>query len=221
MTQTVTYQTDTSDMLIPHGAFRTAFTSAPAIIDAVRAGDAERAALVGSYLDNVLRFLDAHHGGEDALLWPKLADRCADASALLGRMETEHEGIHDARERVGALLADWMDSADTATARRLVDAFATLNATIDVHFREEEAEILPLASRHMSDDEWGQLPGHAMAHFTGDKVWLVLGLVFEQMTPEQRVMTLRHMPPPVVEMWTGSGSAAFDEFISSVRGSAA
>ncbi len=221
MTQTVTYQTDTSDMLIPHGAFRSAFSSAPSIIDAVRAGDAERAALVGSYLDNVLRFLDAHHGGEDAILWPNLAERCPDAGALLGRMETEHETIHRARERAGSLLADWVDSADTATARRLVDAIATLSAEIDVHFREEETEILPLASRYMSPDEWGRLPGHAMANFTGDKVWLVLGLVFEQMTPEQRAMTLQHLPPPAVEMWTTTGSAAFDELIRNLSVGAA
>jgi len=221
VTQTVAYQTDTSDMLIPHGVFRSAFTNAPAIIAAVQPGDMERAALVGSYLDNVLRFLDAHHGGEDAILWPRLAERCPDASALLGRMEAEHDGIHNARERAGTLLAGWMDSADTVTRARVVEALARLSTEIDVHFKEEEAEILPLASRYISPDEWGQLPGHAMAHFTGDKIWLILGLVFEQMTDEQRAIVVQAMPPPVVEMWTATGRAAFDDFITSVRGSAA
>ncbi len=217
MTQAVQYQTDTSDMLIPHGMFRSSFASAGPIIAAVRPGDAERTALVGSYLDNVLRFLDAHHGGEDALVWPVLADRSPEAAELLARMEGQHAAIHELREKAGTALTAWIASAREEDGRRLAAALAGLGAEVEAHFAEEEAEILPVASRTMSPDEWGQMPGHAMRHFTGDKLWLILGLVFEQMTPEQLEVTLAHMPPPVVEMWNTSGKAAYDEFITRVR----
>jgi hemerythrin-like domain-containing protein len=220
MTQAVEYQTDTSDMLIPHGVFRTGFASAGSIIAGVRPGDVERTALVGSYLDNVLRFLDAHHGGEDAVVWPVLGERSPAAGELLARMQNEHAAIHELREKAGTALTAWTATASAEDGRALASALAGLAAEIDVHFGEEEAEILPLASRNMSPEEWGQLPGHAMQHFTGDKIWLVLGLVFEQMTPEQLAITLQHMPPPVVQMWDSTGRAAFEEFIASVRSGA-
>ncbi|MGA8014323.1 MAG: hypothetical protein WCB85_00195 [Candidatus Dormiibacterota bacterium] len=60
-----------------------------------------------------------------------------------------------------------------------------------------------------------------MAHFTGDKVWLILGLIFEPMSPEELASTFTLLPPPVVEMWRTSGKAAFDGFVGRVRGTAA
>ena len=146
--------------------------------------------MVGSYVDNVLRFLDAHHGGEDAVVWPVLAKRSPAAAELLARMESQHAAIHELRDKAGSALTAWTASSNEEDGRTLASALAGLAAEIDIHFAEEEAEILPVASRNMSPEEWGQLPGHAMRHFTGDKIWLILGLVFEQMTPEQLAVTL-------------------------------
>ena len=66
-----------------------------------------------------------------------------------------------------------------------------------MHFKAEEADILPLASRYMSPEEWGALAGHSMATFTGDKLWLILGLIFEQMNGEAVAATLTMLPPPM------------------------
>ncbi len=217
MATTFEYQTDTSDMLIPHNMFRSALSSASDIIDRVRADDEAQAAVVTSYLDNILRFLDAHHGGEDAIVWPLLTERCSDEAALIARMEGQHEGIHELRARVETALTAWSQSPDAEHGTKLADALTGLHRELDVHFGEEEREILPLASRNMSPEEWGGLPGHAMGHFTGDKIWLVLGLILEQMTEEQRQTTLKLLPQPAIDMWTGMGSAAFDDFIARVR----
>ena len=146
-----------------------------------------------------------------------LTERCAEARELIGRMEGEHASVHVARERAGDALASWYASPSRETGRALTTALGDLGAVLEAHLGEEETEILPLASRHVSPEEWGSLPGHAMSHFSGDKIWLVLGLVFEQMTDEQLAVTLTHMPPPVVEMWEQSGRAAFEAFIATVR----
>ena len=66
--------------------------------------------------------------------------------------------------------------------------------------------MLPLAAEHLSVEEWGALPGHGMADFDGDKIWLILGLIRERMTDDQRAAMMAHMPPPALEMWTGSAS---------------
>ena len=217
MTAPATYHTDTSDMLIPHGLFRKALGSAGEVIGGVSTGDGEHLAAVTSYFDNVLRFLDAHHGGEDAVVWPVLTERCRTAADLIASMEAEHESIHSLRERAGTRLTGWTGPADAAGTAALVESLAALRTELEAHFAEEEEKILPLASSNMSPEEWGQLPGHAMRHFTGDKLWLVLGLVFEQMTDEQRTYVLGVMPPPVVEMWTTTGRSAFGDFIGRVR----
>jgi hypothetical protein len=41
--------------------------------------------------------------------------------------------------------------------------------------------ILPIASKWISPEEWGRLPGHVMMSFRADKPWLVFGLVREQL----------------------------------------
>ncbi|MGH7697184.1 MAG: hemerythrin domain-containing protein [Candidatus Dormibacteria bacterium] len=216
MGERVAYQTDTSDMFIPHGLFRTALASSDGVIAAVAAGDRQQSAVVGSYFDNLLRFLDAHHGGEDALLWPVLSRRCPEAAELLERMEGEHQAIDRARHTAGDHLQGWTQSADPEFGRDLAQSLRDLRRELEAHLGEEEREILPLASKNVSPEEWGALPGHAMAHFTGDKPWLVLGLIFEQMTPEQLALTTKMLPPPVVEMWTTTGRAAFDSYIAQV-----
>jgi len=217
MTETATYQTETSDMLIPHNLFRSVFRTADQLIAGVPDGDAAKVDAVSSYFDNILRFLDAHHGGEDVCVWPLLSARCPQAAELLERMEREHETIHRLRGSAGDALSAWNISADAAGGRRFGEALRRLGSEVDTHFAEEEAEILPLASRTLSPEEWGAMPGHAMASFTGDKIWLVLGLIFEQMNDEQLSFTFSLLPPPVVEMWNTSGRAAFNEFIGRVR----
>ena len=213
------YDTDTSDMRIPHGMFRNVLGSAGGVVAGVRPGDAEHATVVGSYFDNVLRFLDAHHGGEDAVVWPLLLQRSPEAREVVSRMEGQHAEVHGRRERAGAALEAFIaDHADAASGAALGCAMADLTSTVEQHFAEEEREVLPLASRHMSPEEWGALPGHAMAHFSGDKVWLIFGLIFEQMSAEERAFTMTLLPPPAVDMWTSTGERSFNDFIARVRG---
>ena len=76
--------------------------------------------------------------------------------------------------------------------------------------------MLPLCAEHLSVEEWGALPGHALASFDGDKVWLILGPVPDQMAPEQRELMLANMPPPAVDMWTGFGEQAYKNLVAEV-----
>ena len=86
------------------------------------------------------------------------------------------------------------------------------------HLDEEERLGLPLAAEYLSAEEWGRLPGHGLAAFDGDKVWLILGLIRERMNEDQRAAMLAHMPPPAVDMWTGFGEQAFNELAAAGRG---
>jgi hemerythrin-like domain-containing protein len=217
VTQTAPQQTDTYDLHIPHDAFRGVFGPAPEIVRSLAAGDGERVVAVSTYLDNVLRFLDAHHEGEDAVVWPRLRERCPGEAAVIAAMESDHTVVHALREQAGAALRAWSESPDAGNAERLARAVAELHTKLDAHFAEEERQVIPLASAHMSPEEWGELPAHAMQHFSGDKLWLILGLVIDQMSDAERAVILAHMPPPVLAMWEAN-RPAYAALLAQVRG---
>ena len=98
----------------------------------------------------------------------------------------------------------------------VLDSLEALRVQLVADLDREEAEGLPLFAEHLSPEEWGQLPGHGMANFHGDKIWLILGLIRERMNDAQRAAMLEHMPPPAVEMWNGFGEQAFGELAAEV-----
>lgn len=210
-------RTDTGDMLAVHQVFRRALPAAGRLVGEVGAGDRARSELVGSFYSNVLDFLHVHHEGEDLLVTPRLLERAPDEADLVGRVAAQHQTVVPLMETARRLVGPWATSADPERGAELVHAVTALDAALIPHLDEEEAAVLPLCSVHLSPDEWGQLPAHGLGNFGGDKVWLILGLIRENMTEEHRAAMLAHMPPPAVEMWTTMGNAAFDGFVADLR----
>lgn len=209
---------NTEDMVQVHRVFREAFRSAPALIGSVAAGDAARAEVVGSYYANVLDFLRVHHEGEDQLLWPKLLERASDQADTVSRIAGQHKGVEHALATANARLAEWRAAPDVDRGAQLAVALASLNADLVAHLDEEERVILPIAAAHITMPEWGELPGHGMQHFAGDKLWLILGLIQEQFRPDQIAVMESRMPPPVLDFWTNQGRPQFETYIAEVRG---
>jgi anti-sigma-K factor RskA len=210
--------TDTSDMVAAHDALRHSFASAPAYVGSVSPGDADRAALVGSYYANVLAFLTVHHGSEDVLLWPRLLERLPDDAALVRHVSDQHSVVHAAIADAESAVATWTDDPDSANAAALLASLRGVEEPLVAHLAEEEAKILPLAARALSPAEWGEIPAHAMQHFSGDKMWLVQGMVRDNMTQEQRDSMLAHMPPPAVDFWVGTGEGLYKAYLDELAG---
>ncbi|MDQ1695662.1 MAG: hypothetical protein QOJ03_1015 [Frankiaceae bacterium] len=208
---------DTSDMIQLHRVFRDALGAAAPLVGSVLADDVERAELVGSYYFNVLELLHAHHDGEDELVWPRLIERSPADADTIRRVAGQHEGVLTSLRTAQARLAGWRADPQVDSGAHLAAALATLGAELAVHLDEEERVILPIASQHMTAPEWGELPAHGMQHFGGDKIWLILGLIQEQMSVEQIANMESHMPPPVRDFWTGAGRAQFRAFIAELR----
>ncbi len=206
---------DVSDMYAVHGVFRDTLGAAPELVGDIEPGDTERTALIANYYENILSFLEAHHDGEEKLVFPLLRERCAGEDALIERMTDEHHEALRLLEEAKNVLEAW-PTGDAATQKAALDALVALHAQLVDHLDEEEGEVLPLAEQSLSAEEWGALPGHGLANFHGDKIWLILGLIRERMNDEQRAAMLEHMPPPAVEMWTGFGEQAFKDYSSVV-----
>ena len=207
---------DTSDMYAVHGVFRDTLGAAPTLVGGIAPGDEERVELIANYYENILSFLEAHHDGEEHLVFPLLRERCAGNEELINHMDDQH---HEALALLGEAkvsLASW-PGGDAAAQAAAQERLNELCSHLLEHLDEEETKVLPLAAEHLSMEEWGALPGHGMANFHGDKIWLILGLIRERMTDEQRAAMMAHMPPPALEMWTGFGEQAFKDYSSVVE----
>ena len=97
-----------------------------------------------------------HHRKESELLFPKLRARAPGARDVLDKLEADHaRGEHMIRELEHALLAfEMLGSARQAAfeqaAQRYVDFYLA-------HMALEEREILPLAERELSPQDWADL----------------------------------------------------------------
>lgn len=207
---------DTSDMAQVHRVFRDAITAAPSLISSAAAGAAARLDLVVSYYRNVLALLHAHHDGEDELIWPLLMQRAPHQSADIQRIAAQHENVDPALQAAADTIEAWQHSGDVASGRDAASAIAELGSALLPHLDEEEEVIVPLAAKHIFAPEWGELPGHALRTFSGDKMWLILGLIREQMTPKQLAAMDAHMAPPVLALWQ-QRQADFTGFVAALR----
>jgi hemerythrin-like domain-containing protein len=207
---------DTTDMLAVHGVFRDTLAAVPTLVGGIAPCDTERVALIANYYENILSFLEAHHDGEEHLVFPLLRERDAGDAELMDEMTEQH---HEAIALLGearAALAAW-PAGDAAAQKATEERLDALGSHLCEHLDEEEAKVLPLAAEYLSMEEWGALPGHGMANFHGDKIWLILGLIRERQTEEQRAGMTEHMPPPALEMWNGFGEQAFKDYSTVVE----
>jgi hypothetical protein len=206
---------DTRDMAQIHQVFRDAIGSAQAYL--VGSASPHRAELVGAYYANVLGLLHVHHDGEDELLWPLLIERAPEQADEINRVAGQHADVTTTVAAATARVAEWAAAPSESSASAARAAMATLGSSLLTHLDEEERFIVPLAAQHIYAPEWGQLPAHGMRHFGGDRMWLILGLIREQMRPDQVAAMDAHMPPPVAAMWQGGGEAQFAAFTAELR----
>lgn len=208
-------RSDTSDMPAVHKVFRSSLAATPAFT-ASAAGDPDRRALIANYYANVLAFLEAHHDGEEELVFPLLIERVPESKILVEQAKEQHAKVVGLMGAARNSLGSWESNADS-DASGVVQSLQALDDVLSPHLDQEEAEVVPLAGAHMSIEEWGAMPGHAMMHFQGDKIWLILGLIRENFTQAQRDMMLEHMPPPARQMWETMGETSFNDLIAQVR----
>lgn len=206
---------DVSDMKAVHQVLRDSLNHAPDLVAGVSAGDAERLALISNFYENLLSFLHAHHQTEEELVFPLLRERCPGDLGLVDRIANQHADVLELVGKAETSVGSWKAGTEGAQERCASD-LSKLGDSLNHHLDEEELEVLPLCAQNLTVEEWGAQPGHGMALFAGDKIWLVIGLIRQRLTQAQRDEMLVNMPPPAVEMWTSFGEQAFNELIAQV-----
>jgi hemerythrin-like domain-containing protein len=109
-------------------------------------------------LRSMVRYIDEyperlHHPKEDQHLFARLAARAPEARPLVEELQAEHhEGARLIRELERALL--FMEEGWPVGARefrKAADAYAGFHWK---HMRKEEQQLLPLAERHLTPEDW-------------------------------------------------------------------
>jgi hemerythrin-like domain-containing protein len=210
--------TDVHDMVVVHRVFRREFTLIPQLVRRVTAGDTDRAAVLTAHARLVLDGLHMHHTAEDELLWPKLLERCTPDAALVHRMEAQHERVEHYTEQLHAALARWEAEARPAVTDEVAATFDALRDALFEHLAEEEREILPLAARHITTEEWAQLGEHGRETMTRKQLPLFFGAVTEEATPEERTQMLAPLPAPIRLLARTVFAWQYRRYVSRIRG---
>jgi hemerythrin-like domain-containing protein len=168
-------------MCAVHKALTGALEAAPAYV-ANADLDSERVEVIGSFCENVIEFLHVHHSGEDELIYPVLEQRCAESRPELERINDQHKLLHAPMDAGRSAIATWRAAPSTDHAQAVTDALVSIAEPLRPHLTEEETVLLPIASKWISPEEFGRLPGHHMMSFRADNPWLMMGLVWSNST---------------------------------------
>ncbi|MRX45514.1 hemerythrin domain-containing protein [Agromyces kandeliae] len=184
---------DTSGMILVHRIFRWLYRELPLLVRDVRAGDVERAEVVGIYAKLDFFALHLHHHTEDTVLWDRLAARDPGCAAHVELMRAQHAEVASQLTRIEPQLAPWVETADAGRRDAFAGDIEFLRDTLLVHLGREEDDILPVAGAVMSQKEWDELEAHTRAtlmarrkEFPRDVMSLQLGLLLASVPEGER-----------------------------------
>jgi hemerythrin-like domain-containing protein len=109
-------------------------------------------------LRSMLKYIDEyperlHHPKEDEHLFARVLKRSPESRLLVEELKAEHEeGARLIRELERALL--FFEEGWPAGAREFQDAVEAYAQFHWKHMRKEEQELLPIAERVLTDDDW-------------------------------------------------------------------
>jgi hemerythrin-like domain-containing protein len=202
-----------SDMFAVHAALREPLESAPALIRSGIGTDPERRAAFVQYLDTTLQLLHGHHTGEDDLVWPKLIARRPDDAAEITRVAAQHSLLDPALRTIQDALEAWSMAPAADTDALLLDAVDGLRGTLLDHLSEEERIIVPMIEAALTQEEWAELPGHALMLIAPHVALLAFGMVLHKVPEEFRPTMLGNLPEPVLEAWNYLGRAGYERMM--------
>ena len=209
MTATTLDRPDTAEMVFVHNSFRKQFGNLPGLVRGVPVADQARAAVVVEFLGQLTTALHHHHEGEDELMWPLLLERAPMDSALILRMEEQHERIAELYRRAERFADSFTARADASSRDALAETLAELNDALGEHLHDEEVHILPLVERVMTVPEWEALGERGRAGIPKDRMLVFLGFLLDANTPERGRDMLAKSPVPARLAWALLGRRAF------------
>lgn len=104
-----------------------------------------------------------HHTKESELLFPKLRERCPQVAGVLERLDRDHargeKAIRDLEHDLLAfeVLGEARRSAFENAVERYIEFYLS-------HMAVEENEVLPLAMKHLTAEDWAEIDAAFLAN---------------------------------------------------------
>lgn len=186
---------DTRMMSVVHDALRRDLARAVEALGATTGPAGERRVAVARHVEWLMHFLELHHHGEDAGLWPLVRDRDPRSATLLDEMAADHTRVVPlAGACLHAARAYGADAADDARAA-LHDALRELCATLLPHLEREEHVVMPVVSLAVADEEWRAVD---QQYFVKPKSFAELGFeghwLLDGLDPERSRVVVHQVP---------------------------
>jgi hypothetical protein len=164
-------------MYLMHRGFRRDLELFAAVVPTVPVEDRDRWALIARRFAFFGTVLHKHHTGEDAAMWPLLAQRGADR-AVLDALEAEHAGIDPLLATVAEELAALASgTGDHATRDRLAADTLRLRDALHAHLAHEERDGMAEVQQHLSQADWDRLDEVFAQDYGAREVPAMLGWV--------------------------------------------
>jgi hypothetical protein len=176
---------DVAGMYLMHRAFRRDLASFAGVVPAIAVRDRTRWALLERRFAFFGTVLHKHHHGEDAALWPLLAERGADP-AVLDALEAEHAGIDPLLAAISdGLRALASGAGDEATQQAVADCAVRLRDGLGAHLAHEERDGMALVQRHLTQEDWDRLDEEVFAKdYRPREIPAVIGWLMSGLAPE-------------------------------------
>lgn len=211
--------TDVRMMIVAHTSFRRELGLSPHAVRNVPHGNHRRVAEVAEHVDLFLSLVHHHHTIEDELLWDRLLDRVpGELAPLVHTMESQHEAVAGLLTQTTAAVGQWRATAAQGDADTLVEVLSCLISALFEHLDLEEARLLPIMARHITEQEWAEFTARGMESIPKRQMFLGFGMMLYEGEPEVIALEMRSVPWPVRALLPVLGRRSFRRYAKRIHG---
>lgn len=209
-TAPATRSCDAKDLVIAHQAFRRVYGLAPDAVRCTDPDDRRRVKSVASTLVAINAALHHHHTVEDTMLWDTLSERRPACGLHVELMKRQHGTVAVLLDRAPELIRAWRTRPGPDTSEPLAELFAEIKDILEVHLAAEEARIVPVIEQVISAGEWQEVGRVAKAVSAPAQGFLMLGLILDLMSPDERAAFDAELPGPITFVWALVGRHLYE-----------
>lgn len=211
----------TQEMIMIHRVFRREAALLLQFVGVAEEGDVARSRQVADAAREYIGALHHHHTTEDELIWPLLHARAQVYDDLVVRMEQQHEALDGTLTDIQTHLPRWEATAEEQDRAALADALVVHLRILHQHLADEETLVMPLAEDFLTPPEWEQVGRQGLENVPKSKIFLALGAILEDATPDERAAFLKKVPAPGRLLWRLVGRRQYRRRMATLRGGAA
>jgi hypothetical protein len=207
---------DSRDMIGAHLCFRREFGALPR---AVRRAAGPDTGVVAEHAEFLVNLMHHHHRGEDTGVWPRLQERCpSDVRPIVDVMESQHAGLDTALEEIRAAARQLTNGGSAENRESLASAAERLIPALTEHLDLEEAEVLPLIDRYLTDEEWKAGVQSEAATIPKSRLPLVFGMMLYDADDVIRAAMKANVPRGMWSVYSRVARRAYEKHAQQVFG---